>query len=90
LLLTYERGQVELDSQYPNRVTAINPVSSMREVALSDVFQGNRVRTIHVRERLQAPNEAVSPTTRLLNSTCLGRVDSTASCLGGPAFESQF
>jgi len=41
LLLTYEWRQVELDSQYPDRVTAINPVSSMRVVALSVIFQGN-------------------------------------------------
>lgn len=41
LLLTYEWRQVELDSQYPNRVTAINPMSSMRVVALSIIFQGN-------------------------------------------------
>jgi len=41
LLLTYEWRQVELDSQYPDQVTTINPVSSMRVVALSVIFQGN-------------------------------------------------
>jgi len=72
LLLTYEWRQVELDSRYPYRVTAINPVSSMTVFALSVIFRGNWVRTINVHvDREASGSESVSPTTRLLNTTCL-------------------